>query len=161
MTIDVGSRIPEVDVHTMGPNGPEVINTGDVFRGRKVVFFGVPGAFTPGCSQTHLPGFVVHADEIRRRGVDSIVCMSVNDAHVMDAWSKDQNAEEILMLADGNCELTRQMGLELDGTPDGRGIRCRRFAAIVEDGVVRYFAAETQKGVHVTGVETILEQLPE
>lgn len=159
MTIDVGDRIPEVTLQVMGETAPQPITPAEIFNGKRVVLFGVPGAFTPGCSKTHLPGFVVHADTIKSRGIDSIVCMSVNDAFVMHAWGKDQNADEILMLADGNGELTRQLGLEMDATAGGLGMRCRRFAAIVDDGVVSHLAVETEKGVNVSGAEHILEHL--
>jgi peroxiredoxin len=156
MTIKVGDRIPECTLKVMGEKGPQNITTAELFNGRKVVMFAVPGAFTPGCSLTHLPGFVVKADEIKAKGVDSIICMSVNDAFVMSAWGKDQNAEEIIMLADGNADLTRAMGLELDGTGFGMGIRCKRMALISQDGVVTHLAIEPPGGIVVTSAEAIL-----
>ena len=134
MTIQVGENVPACTMKVMRDQGPTDITTDELFAGKKVVLFAVPGAFTPGCSMTHLPGYVVNADKIKVAGVDSIVCMAVNDAFVMDAWGKAQNAEEIIMLADGNGEFTTALGLELDGTGFGLGHRSQRFAMIVEDG---------------------------
>ena len=159
MTIATGDRFPDVTIKTNGPEGPEDLNTGDFLTGRKVVLFAVPGAFTPGCSLTHLPGYVVHADTIKAKGVDSIVCMSVNDAFVMDAWGKSQNAEQLLMLADGNAELTAALGLEMDASGYGMGKRSQRFALIAEDGVVSFIAVEPAGGVDVSAAEKIIEQL--
>lgn len=159
MTINVGDKIPASTLKTMGDNGPQDITTEDLFAGRKVVLFAVPGAFTPGCSMTHLPGYVVNADSIKARGVDTIACMAVNDAFVMDAWGKAQNAEEILMLGDGNGDFTRALGLELDGTGFGLGMRSQRFAMIVEDGVVKHLAVEDGPGIEVSAAESILAQL--
>jgi peroxiredoxin len=158
MTIAVGDKIPSVDLKTMGPDGPQTISTDEVVRGKRVVLFGVPGAFTPGCSQTHMPGFVVNADKILAKGVDRIVCTAVNDAFVMDAWQKHQNADDILMLADGNAELTRQLGLERDATAAGMSIRCQRFALIADDGVVQWIGIDP-KGVDQSSAETVLSQL--
>jgi peroxiredoxin len=144
---------------TMGEEGPTDITTGDIFSGKKVVLFAVPGAFTPGCSMTHLPGYVVNADKIKAAGVDTIVCMAVNDAFVMDAWGKAQNAEELLMLADGNGEFTSALGLELDGSGFGLGQRSQRFAMIVEDGTVSHLNVEAGPGVDVSSAETIMALL--
>jgi len=140
----------------MGEQGPTDITTEEIFAGKKVVLFAVPGAFTPGCSLTHLPGYVVNADKIKASGVDSIVCMAVNDAFVMDAWGKSQNAEELLMLADGNGELTAALGLELDGSGFGLGTRSQRFAMVVEDGTVSHLNVEPGAGVDVSSAETIM-----
>jgi peroxiredoxin len=159
MTIQVGDRIPECTLKVMGEKGPQNVTTADLFNGKKVVMFAVPGAFTPGCSLTHLPGFVVKADEIKAKGVDAIICLSVNDAFVMDAWGKAQNAEEIIMLADGNAELTRAMGLELDGTGFGMGTRCKRMALIAQDGVVSHLAIEPPGGIVVSSAEAVLAAL--
>ena len=156
MAISTGDRIPEVTLKIMGENGPEDINTADIFNGKKVVMFAVPGAFTPGCSMTHLPGFVINADKIKAAGVDTIVCISVNDAFVMGAWGQAQNAEEILMLADGNCELTAALGLELDGSGFGLGTRSQRYAMIIDDGVVSTLNIEEGPGVNTSSAETIL-----
>ncbi|MEM0955076.1 MAG: peroxiredoxin [Pseudomonadota bacterium] len=159
MSIQVGDKIPSVSLHTMGTQGPEGISTDDIFSGKKVVLFAVPGAFTPGCSMTHLPGFVVNADKIKAMGVDSIVCMSVNDAFVMGAWGEAQNASEILMLADGNGEFAAALGLELDGSGFGMGTRSQRFALIAEDGVVTHLAVEPGAGIEVSSAEAIMEHL--
>ncbi len=159
MTIQAGEKIPEITLKTMGAKGPEDIRTTDIFAGRKVVLFGVPGAFTPGCSQAHLPGFVVHADDIKAKGVDTIACMSVNDAFVMGAWGQAQNAEHILMLADGNAELSRALGLAFDASGFGMGERCKRFALIADDGRVTHFAIEPPGGIVETAAEKVLEWL--
>jgi peroxiredoxin len=136
MTIQVGDKIPEGMLTVMGAEGPTGISTRDIFNGKKVVLFAVPGAFTPTCSMAHLPGFVVHVDEIKAKGVDTVACMSVNDVFVMDAWGKSANAEHLMMLADGNATFTQDLGLVLDGSGFGMGTRSLRFAMIVEDGVV-------------------------
>jgi glutaredoxin/glutathione-dependent peroxiredoxin len=156
MTIQVGDKIPACTLKTMGEKGPADITTDAIFSGKKVVLFAVPGAFTPGCSITHLPGYVVNADKIKASGVDTIACMAVNDAFVMDAWGKSQNAEELLMLADGNGEFTAALGLELDGSGFGLGTRSQRFAMVVEDGTVTHLNIETGPGVDVSSAETIM-----
>ncbi|WP_048306919.1 peroxiredoxin [Halomonas sp. PR-M31] len=158
MTISVGDKIPDVTLKTNGANGPEDISTGELLAGKRVVLFAVPGAFTPGCSNTHMPGFVIKADDILAKGIDTIVCMAVNDAFVLDAWQKDQNAQQIKMLADGNAEFTQALGLELDATGGGMGIRSKRFALIANDGVVEYLGVDS-KGVQESSAETVLEQL--
>lgn len=158
MTIAVGDRIPNVELKTMGPKGPESITTDEVFRGKRVVLFAVPGAFTPGCSQTHMPGFVVNADQLLAKGVDQIACLAVNDAFVMHAWQQAQNAEQILMLADGSAAFTRALGMELDASAAGMGLRSRRFALIAEDGVVQWLGVDP-KGVDQSSAETVLGQL--
>jgi peroxiredoxin len=159
MTIEVGDKIPSGKFKTMGAEGPEDISTEDVFAGKKVVFFAVPGAFTPGCSMTHLPGYVVNADKIKAKGVDTIACMAVNDAFVMGAWGKAQNADELLMLADGNGEFTSAIGMELDASGFGMGSRSKRFAMIVDDGTVTHLAIEPPGGIVVSAAEAIMEQL--
>ncbi|MDG2501411.1 MAG: peroxiredoxin [Porticoccaceae bacterium] len=136
MTIQVGDKIPQGILTVMGAEGPAGISTTELFDGKKVVLFAVPGAFTPTCSMAHLPGFVVHVDEIKAKGVDTVACMSVNDVFVMDAWGKSANAEHLMMLADGNATFTEALGLVLDGSGFGMGTRSLRFAMIVEDGVV-------------------------
>ena len=156
MTITVNDHIPEVNLKIMGKKGPEDISTAELFQGCKVVLFAVPGAFTPGCSMSHLPGYVVNADKIKARGVDKIICMAVNDAFVMAAWGKAQNAEELIMLADGNGELTKALGLELDGSGFGLGMRSQRFALIAEDGVITHLNVEPGPGIDVSSAETIL-----
>ncbi len=158
MSIATGDRIPSVQLKTNGPEGPQDITSDEVFNGKKVVLFAVPGAFTPGCSNTHMPGFVVKADEILAKGVDTIACTSVNDAFVMGAWQKDQNADKVLMLADGNADLAEALGLELDATGGGMGVRSKRYAMIVNDGVVEYLGVDT-KGVEQSSAEAVLAEL--
>ena len=159
MSIQVGDKIPACTMKVMGDEGPADITTEDIFAGKKVLLFAVPGAFTPGCSMTHLPGYVVNADKIKAAGVDSIVCMAVNDAFVMDAWGKAQNAEELLMLADGNGDFTAALGLELDGSGFGLGTRSQRFAMIVEDGTVSHLNVEEGPGVDVSSAESMMALL--
>lgn len=163
MTISTGDRIPDLTLKTMsteaGSKGPADITTEEVFKGKKVVLFAVPGAFTPGCSNTHLPGFVVNADRIREKGVDTIACTAVNDAFVLNAWAENQNAGEILMLADGNAELATQLELTMDASGAGMGTRSQRYAMIVEDGIVTWLGVEPGKGVVESSADNVLEQL--
>ncbi|MCB1841922.1 MAG: peroxiredoxin [Halioglobus sp.] len=159
MSIKTGDTIPSCTLKTMGSEGPKDITTEEIFSGKKVVLFAVPGAFTPGCSMTHLPGYVVNADKIKAAGVDTIACMAVNDAFVMDAWGKAQNAGELLMLADGNGDFTAALGLELDGRGFGLGTRSQRFAMIVEDGKVTALNVEAGPGVDVSSADTIMALL--
>ena len=159
MAIAIGDTIPAANLMVMGANGPEGVSTDDLFAGKKVLLFAVPGAFTPGCSMTHLPGYVANADKIKAAGIDSIVCLSVNDAFVMGAWGKAQNADEIIMLADGNGEMTAALGLELDGSGFGLGTRSQRFAMIVEDGKVTHLNIEEGPGVDVSSAETMMALL--
>jgi peroxiredoxin len=159
MTIQVGDKVPAANFKVMSAEGPKDMSTDDVFAGKKVVFFAVPGAFTPGCSLTHLPGFVVNADAIKAKGVDTIACMSVNDAFVMGAWGQAQNAEELLMLADGNGEFTSAIGLNLDASGFGMGSRAQRFGMIVENGNVTHLAIEAPGEIKVSSAEAILEAL--
>lgn len=158
MTIATGDKIPNVTIKTNGSGGPEDISTGELFAGKRVVLFGVPGAFTPGCSNTHMPGFVIKADEIRAKGVDTIACMAVNDAFVMGAWQENQNAQAFTMLADGNAEFTQALGLALDASGAGMGTRCKRFALIANDGVVEYIGVDA-KGVQESSANTVLDRL--
>lgn len=161
MAIQIGDKIPSVKLTTVSDQGPRPITTDDFFGGKKIVVFAVPGAFTPTCSEQHLPGFVQHADEILGKGVDAIACLSVNDAFVMGAWAKSGSAgDKITMLADGNADLTKALGLELDGSSFGMGIRAKRFSMIVEDGVVKALNIEPSgAGLEVSGADKILEQL--
>jgi len=159
MTIQVGDKVPSINFKVMTEEGPKDYSSDEVFAGKKVVFFAVPGAFTPGCSMTHLPGFVVNADAIKARGVDTIACMAVNDAFVMGAWGKAQNAEEILMLADGNGEFTSAIGLQLDASGFGMGSRAQRFGMIVDDGTVTYLGIEAPGEIKVSSAEAMLEAL--
>jgi peroxiredoxin len=159
MSIQVGDTLPAVTLKIMGEKGPQDITTAELFDNKKVVMFAVPGAFTPGCSNTHVPGYVVHADDIKAKGVDSIVCLSVNDAFVMGAWGKAQNAEHLIMLADGNAELTDALGLSMDGSGYGMGKRSQRYAMIVENGKVTHLAVEPKGGVDVSAAEKIIALL--
>lgn len=159
MTIATGDKIPAGTLKTMTAEGPQDITTEEIFAGKKVLMFAVPGAFTPGCSITHMPGYVVNADKIKAAGVDTIACMAVNDAFVMGAWGKDQNADEILMLADGMAEFTAALGLELDGSAFGLGTRSQRFALIADDGVITHLNVEEGPGVDVSSAETMMALL--
>ncbi len=160
MAIKVGDKIPACTLKTMGEKGPTDITTDEIFGGKKVVLFAVPGAFTPGCSMTHLPGYVVNADKIKAKGVDTIVCMAVNDAFVMDAWGQDQGVgDDIVMLADGNGAFTEAMGLVMDGSGFGLGTRSRRYAAIIEDGVITNLDVEEGGGIEVSSCSAVLERL--
>jgi peroxiredoxin len=160
MTIAVGDRVPDVKVFTFGERGPVAITSGEALGHGKVVLFGVPGAFTPTCSDHHLPGFVLRADELRAKGVDSVVCVSVNDPFVMGAWGKDQQVGgAVVLLADGNGELTEAMGLTMDGSGFGLGSRSQRYAAILDDGVVTWLAVEPGPGLTVSSVEEVLAAL--
>ncbi len=158
MAIQVGERLPDVELQVMGSNGPEKVRTGDLFAGQKVVLFAVPGAFTPTCSAAHLPGFVVDADKLKAKGVDRIVCTSVNDTFVMDAWGKAHNAEQIVMLADGLGDFAKAVGLTQDRTASQMGIRSQRYAMIVNDGVVELLNVD-EKGLETTSSEAILAAL--
>jgi len=159
MTVQVGDSIPDVTMKIMGDQGPQDISTADIFSGKKVVLFAVPGAFTPTCSAAHLPGYVANADKIKAAGVDSIVCVSVNDAFVMDAWGKVQNAEEIMMVGDGNGEFTKAMGVEMDGSGFGLGTRSIRYSLIAEDGKITALNLEKGGAFEVSSAEAIMEAL--
>jgi peroxiredoxin len=160
MTIKVGDKIPSATVTLMGEKGPQPVSTDDLFKGKTVALFAVPGAFTPTCSAKHLPGFVENADAIKGKGVDQIVCLSVNDAFVMNAWGKDQNVgSKITMVADGNGDLTKKLGLELDGSKFGLGSRSQRYSMVVKDGVVEKMNVEEGGAFAVSNAETLLGQL--
>ena len=160
MTIQVGDKFPDIKLQISTQNGIESASTGELLAGKKVVLFAVPGAFTPTCSAKHLPGFIDRADEIRSKGVDSILCLSVNDAFVMDAWAKDRGVgDKLTLVADGSAELTKQLGLEMDGGKFGMGLRCQRFAAIIDDGVVTALHVEAPMKFEVSSAEAILAAL--
>lgn len=160
MTIKVGDTIPSMKLMTTTPDGPKEISTDEIFKGKKVVMFGVPGAFTPTCSMRHLPGFVENASAIRAKGVDQIVCMAVNDAFVLDAWAKQNGVDDkVTMLADGSGAFTKALGLELDLIPRGLGVRCQRFALVADNGKVTHIAVEQPGGFEVSKAEAILNQL--
>lgn len=159
MTIQEGDRLPHATLHVMKNGRLTGVTTDELFSGKKVVLFAVPGAFTPTCSQAHLPGYVTNADNFRSKGVDAIVCVSVNDAFVMNAWGESQNAGALVMAGDGNREFTAALGLELDGAAFGMGKRSQRYAMIVEDGVVGKLAVEAPGAFDVSKAEAILEAL--
>lgn len=160
MAISVGDKIPDVELRTMGAEGPQAVRTGEVLGKGKVVLFAVPGAFTPGCSKIHLPGYVQNYDQVKAKGVDTIACVAVNDAWVMQAWADAQGVgDEILMLADGSAEFTRAMGLEADMGGFGLGVRSQRYAAVIEDGTVRDLEVEPKAGVDVSACEAMLTKL--
>jgi len=159
MSIQAGQKIPDATLSTMTENGPTPMSTQEIFAGKKVVLVSVPGAFTPTCSARHLPGYVEEAEAILSKGVDTIACMAVNDVFVMNAWGKSAHADRILMLADGNGDFTRALGLELDATAFGMGQRSQRFALIADDGVVRELFVEQPGEFRVSSAEHILSRL--
>ena len=160
MTVQVGDTIPSATLNIMTADGPSAITTDDIFKGKTVALFGLPGAFTPTCSAQHLPGFVANADALKAKGVDSIVCLAVNDAFVMGAWGKDQNVgDKVTLVADGSAAFTKAAGLELDLTERGLGLRCQRFSMVVDDGVVKSLNIDPAGSFEATSAEKILEQL--
>ena len=160
MSISVGDRLPTVTLHQMTATGPQAVTTNELFAGKKVVLFALPGAFTPTCSAKHLPGFVQRAAAIRAKGIDSIICLSVNDAFVMDAWGRDQGAgDKVLMIGDGNGDFTRAIGLEMDGSGFGLRQRSQRYAMIVEDGVITTLNVEQPRAFEVSSAEAVLQSL--
>jgi len=160
MAIAVGDQIPDVKLMTKTADGPRPVQSGDVLGKGKVVLFAVPGAFTPTCSDHHLPGFVLRAEDLKAKGVDTIACISVNDAFVMGAWGEAQDVgDSVLMLADGNGEFTSAVGLEMDGTGFGLGTRSRRYAAILDNGVVTDLFVENGGGLEVSSADSVLAAL--
>ena len=160
MSIAVGDKVPDVEVKTMGPEGPQSVRTGEVLGTGKVVLFAVPGAFTPGCSKIHLPGYVQHGDELKAKGVSTIACIAVNDAWVMQAGGDAQGATgKIVMLADGNGDFAKAMGLDVDLSVAGLGSRSQRYAAIIDDGVITSLDVEPNPGVDVSKCENILAKI--
>ena len=161
MTINVGDKLPSVTLRQVTSEGPKEVTSDDFFRGRKVVLFAVPGAFTPACSQRHLPGYVDKAADIKAKGIDEIACVAVNDAAVMGAWGKNQKTEgKVTMLADGSGDFARALGLELDLSKGGLGIRSKRYSMLVENGVVKSLNVEAQPGqVDSSSAEAILRAL--
>ena len=157
MTIKIGDRIPSVTLHHMTGEGPADIATESLFGGKRVAVFGLPGAFTPTCSAKHLPGFVAAAESFKAKGVETIACVSVNDAFVMDAWGKDQKVGgKVMMIADGSAEFSRAIGLELDLTERGFGIRSQRYSMLVDDGVVTALHVEEPGAFAVSDADTLL-----
>jgi peroxiredoxin len=160
MTIAVGDRIPDVQVMTFGPDGPKHVQTGEVLGSGKVVLFAVPGAFTPTCSDYHLPSYIVRNEELKARGVDTVACISVNDPFVMGAWAEAQHVgDTVVMLADGNGEFTAAVGLEMDGSGFGLGTRSQRYAMLIEDGVVTVLNVEPGPGLTVSAADAMLSAL--
>lgn len=160
MTIKVGDKMPKGQFTHMGANGPEPVTTDSLFNGKKVVLFSVPGAFTPTCSAKHLPGFVNNIDELKKKGVDTVACMAVNDVFVMKAWGEASKATgKVEMLADGNGEYARALGLELDASKFGMGMRGKRFSVIVDNGVVKALNVEPAGEFGVSSAEAALKQL--
>ena len=160
MTIQVGESIPSAKLMQGTAEGPKETSTEELFGGKTVVLFGVPGAFTPTCSAKHLPGFVTQYDALRAKGADVVACMAVNDAFVMAAWGKDQGVgDKVVMIADGSAELTKKLGLELDLTARGLGVRSQRFALVAKDGKVTHVAVEAPGAFEVSTAEAILAAL--
>jgi len=160
MTVQAGDRVPAVKLKSMTKDGIKDFTTDDIFKGKKVAIFGLPGAFTPTCSAKHLPGFVNHYDALKAKGIDTVACVSVNDAFVMDAWGKAQNVgDKVLMLADGNADFAKAMGIEMDGTGFGMGLRMKRFSMYVVDGTIKSFNLEKPGAFEVSTVETMLTQI--
>lgn len=161
MPISVGDKIPEGSFMTMTAEGPKPVSTSELFDGKKVVLFGLPGAFTPTCSAKHLPGYIENADALKAKGVDTIACMSVNDAFVMGAWGKDQGAgDKVMMLADGSAAMAKSLGLDLDLTARGMGVRATRFSMLVDNGVVKAVNVEPNPGeAEASGAATMLGQV--
>jgi len=160
MAIKVGEKIPNISLKHMDKSGMQTVSTDDLFKNKKVVLFALPGAFTPTCSAKHLPGFVQHAADIKKKGVDVIACLSVNDAFVMDAWGKSQNVDDkVLMLADGNGDFSKAVGLTMDGTGYGMGLRSSRYAMVIENGVVKALNVEAPGAFEVSSAEAIMKAL--
>jgi peroxiredoxin len=159
MAIRIGERLPAATLGVMRDGSPATINTTDWFAGRKIVLFAVPGAFTPTCSARHLPGFIEHLQQFEAAGFDRVACMAVNDVYVMDAWSKAAGAEHIQMLADGNAEFSRAMGLEADASAFLMGVRSQRFALTADDGVVTALFVEEPGAFRVSSAENVLQSI--
>jgi len=160
MTIKVGDKIPSVTLKHMDESGAKEVSTDELFKGKKVLLFAVPGAFTPACSNQHLPGYIQNAEQIKAKGIDTIACISVNDVFVMDAWGKSQNAgDKVLMLADGDGEFAKAAGLELDLNGKGLGMRSQRYAMVVEDGTVKELELEDGGKLENSTAEKLLAKL--
>jgi peroxiredoxin len=160
MTIAVGQKIPSASLRQMTSEGPKEITTDELFKGKKVALFGLPGAFTPTCSAKHLPGYVDKSGDLTKKGVDRIACISVNDAFVMDAWGKSQNVgDKVMMLADGNADFVKALGLDNDFSKNGMGTRSKRFSMLVEDGVVKQLNVEPQGAFEISSADHMLKGL--
>jgi peroxiredoxin len=160
MTIKVGDKVPSGTLMQMKGGSPQPVKTDDIFSGKKVVLFALPGAFTPTCSAKHLPGFVLNAEDLKKKGVDSIACLSVNDAFVMGAWGEQQNTgDKVMMLADGNGDFTKSLGLEMDASRFGMGKRSQRYSMVVDNGVVKELNVEEPGAFSVSSAEHVMKQL--
>jgi glutaredoxin/glutathione-dependent peroxiredoxin len=160
MSIKVGDKVPSATLKQMTKEGPKDVSTDELFKGKKIVIFGLPGAFTPTCSAKHVPGYVTNIDALRAKGVDAVACVSVNDVFVMGAWGKDQKAEDkVMMLADGNGDFAKAIGLVMDGSKFGMGSRSQRYAMVVDDGVVKTLNVEAPGAFEVSSAEAILKSL--
>jgi peroxiredoxin len=160
MSIKVGDKVPSATLKQMTKEGPKDVSTDELFKGKKIVIFGLPGAFTPTCSAKHVPGYVTNIDALRAKGVDAVACVSVNDVFVMGAWGKDQKAEDkVMMLADGNGDFAKAIGLVMDGSKFGMGNRSQRYAMVVDDGVVKTLNVEAPGAFDVSSAEAILKSL--
>lgn len=159
MTISVGDKLPQSTLTKVTADGPEPVDTADYFAGRRVALFAVPGAFTPTCSAKHLPGYVDHAADLKAKGIDEIVCTSVNDPFVLGAWAKSANADGVTMLADGNAAFAQALGLEMDGSKFGMGTRSQRYAMVINDGVVESLDVEGPGEFKVSSAEYMIEKL--
>jgi peroxiredoxin len=160
MSIQVGDRMPQGKFRVMSVEGPRDLTTDELFQGKRVLLFSVPGAFTPTCSAKHLPGYISRLDELRQHGIDTIACMAVNDVFVMSAWGKSAGADgKVTMLADGNADYARALGLELDASKGGMGTRSKRFALVVKDGVIEHLNIEAPGEFKVSSAEHMLSQI--
>lgn len=160
MAINIGDKIPDSSLRQKTSDGINPVTTNELFSGKKVVLFAVPGAFTPGCSVKHLPGYVKHSQSIKDKGIDEIVCMAVNDPHVMEAWGRDQNVgDKVMMLADGSAEFAKELGLDQDLNKAGMGVRSKRFAMIVDDSTVTELLVDEPGQINLSTAENILEKL--
>lgn len=159
MTISIGDKIPATDLMEMTASGPAKVSSSDVFSGKKIALFAVPGAYTPTCSAKHLPGFVSNLDALKSKGVDEVICLSVNDPFVMAAWGKAQDAGAVRMMADPDAALTKAMKVEFDASGAGLGVRSRRYSMIVDDGTVTQLNLEETGGFEVSDADTLLGQL--
>ena len=159
MTIQVGDKLPDVPLTIATPDGPQATTSGDYFAGKKVALFAVPGAYTPTCSARHLPSFVEKAADLKAKGIDEIACTSVNDAFVMGAWNQAQGSQEITMIADGNGQFAKAVGLEMDASQFGMGQRSQRYSMVVNDGVVEQLNVEAPGEYKASSAEHLLEQL--
>lgn len=160
MTIKIGDKLPNGTLYEMSEDGPKPVAVADLVKGKRVVFFGLPGAYTPTCSALHVPGYLAQADQLKAKGIDEIVCLSVNDAFVMGAWGKDQKAGgKVRMLGDGSAVFTKTIGLELDLTERGMGMRCQRFSMLVDDGVVKSLNIEAPGKFEVSDAQSMLNSL--